>query len=168
MNTESQHRDSCSDDTVGGSVPSGIHREWTLIVNRWIRVVRAIYQRLKAPSTAIKTLLYLKLFQDGAEPSVIADFICIPRQTMTSILVGMEADGLVVRRDHPADRRRRQIHLSPDGDALATRILKEIRRYEAQAAAALDPDEFATMLKLMGKYSEALEKAAFTQLETAK
>jgi hypothetical protein len=48
------------------------------------------------------------------------------------------------------------------------RILDKISRFEAQAAAALDPGEFSTMLKLMGKYSEALEQAAFAQLETAK
>ena len=135
----------------------GIHREWSMIVHRWVRVVHAIFLRLKTPMTPIKVLLYLKLFQDDAEPSVIADFICVPRQTMTSILDGMEQDGLIVRLEHPSDRRRKLVRFARKGSALAERTLKEIRRHEAQAMAALTPGELSSMLASMRKFSEALE-----------
>ncbi|NLE42636.1 MAG: hypothetical protein GX615_12505, partial [Lentisphaerae bacterium] len=41
--------------------------------------------------------------------------------------------------------------------ALAERALKEIRRHEAQAMAALTPGELSSMLASMRKFSEALE-----------
>ena len=135
----------------------GIHREWSMIVNRWVRVIHAIFLRLKTPMASIKVLLYLKLFQNDVEPSVIADFICVPRQTMTSILDGMEKDGLIVRLEHPSDRRRKLVRFARKGSALAERVLKEIRRHEAKAMEALAPDEMAGMLASMRKFSEALE-----------
>ena len=136
---------------------AGIHREWSMIVHRWVRVVHAIFLRLKTPMTPIKVLLYLKLFQNDVEPSVIADFICVPRQTMTSILDGMEKDGLIVRQEHPSDRRRKLVRFARKGSALAERALKEIRRHEAQTMAALTPGELSSMLASMRKFSEALE-----------
>ena len=156
MKSAIQDRDSppaAGDD--GG--PGGIHREWSMIVNRWVRVIHAIFLRLKTPMTPIKVLLYLKLFQNDVEPSVIADFICVPRQTMTSILDGMEKDGLIVRLEHPSDRRRKLVRFARKGSALAERVLKEIRRYEAEAMSALTPEEMAGMLASMRKFSEALE-----------
>ena len=137
--------------------PAGIHREWSMIVHRWVWVIHAIFLRLKTPMTPIKVLLYLKLFQNDVEPSVIADFICVPRQTMTSILDGMEQDGLIVRQEHPSDRRRKLVRFARKGSALAERVLKEIRRHEAQAMAALTPEELSGMLASMRKFSEALE-----------
>ena len=156
MKSAIQDRDSppaAGDD--GG--PGGIHREWSMIVNRWVRVIHAIFLRLKTPMTPIKVLLYLKLFQNDVEPSVIADFICVPRQTMTSILDGMEKVGLIVRLEHPSDRRRKLVRFARKGSALAERALKEIRRHEAKAMEALTPEELAGMLASMRKFSEALE-----------
>lgn len=156
MKSASRDRDAqpaAGDD--GG--PGGIHREWSMIVNRWVRVIHAIFLRLKTPMTPIKVLLYLKLFQNDVEPSVIADFICVPRQTMTSILDGMEKDGLIVRQEHPSDRRRKLVRFARKGSALAERALKEIRRHEAKAMESLTPEELSGMLASMRKFSEALE-----------
>ena len=156
MKSAIQDRDSppaAGDD----GAPAGFHREWSMIVHRWVRVIHAIFLRLKTPMTPIKVLLYLKLFQNDVEPSVIADFICVPRQTMTSILDGMEKDGLIVRQEHPSDRRRKLVRFARKGSALAERALKEIRRHGAQAMAALTPGELSSMLASMRKFSEALE-----------
>lgn len=136
-----------------------IHREWSTIVHRWVRVIHAIFLRLKTPMTPIKVLLYLKLIQPDAEPSVIADYFCVPRQTMTSILDGMEKDGLIVRQEHPSDRRRKLVRAARNGRALADRALKEVRRHEAEAMTALTPDELSGMLASMRKFSEALEQS---------
>ncbi len=158
MKTASQERNpqpAAGDD--GGL--GGIHREWSMIVHRWVRVIHAIFLRLKTPMTPIKVLLYLKFFQNDVEPSVIADFICVPRQTMTSILDGMEKDGLIVRLEHPSDRRRKLVRFARKGSALAERVLNEIRRHEAQAMAALTSGELSSMLASMRKFSEALESS---------
>ena len=94
---------------------SGIHREWSLTVNSWIRVIHEIFTKWKIPVTSIKVLLFLRIFKKDSEPSVIADFITISRQTMTSILDSMEGDSLIVREPHPSDRRKKLIYLSKEG-----------------------------------------------------
>jgi len=76
---------------------------------------------------------------------------------MTSILDGMEKDGLIVRQEHPSDRRRKLVRFARKGSALAERALKEILRYEAEAMSALTPEVLAGMLASMRKFSEALE-----------
>ena len=69
----------------------------------------------------------------------------------------MEKDGLIVRLEHPSDRRRKLVRFARKGSALAERALKEIRRHEAKAMEALTPEELAGMLASMRKFSEALE-----------
>lgn len=136
----------------------GIHRAWSLIVNRWVRVIHEIFSKWEIPITSLKVLLYLRLFQKDAEPSVIADSITVPRQTMTSILDSMEEDGLIIREPHPSDRRKKCIHFSSKGRTLADSVLKEIRRYEAQAMQVLTEHELRVMLRAMQKFSEAMER----------
>jgi|GEM_PF-2129761 len=153
---EKRKVDAASVDALGD--PTGIHREWSLIVNSWIRVIHEIFTKWKIPVTSIKVLLFLRIFQKDAEPSVIADFITVPRQTMTSILDSMEGDGLIVREPHPSDRRKKRIHLSRKGCALADRVLKEIRFYETQAMQVLTDRELKEMLRSMRKFSDAMAR----------
>lgn len=137
---------------------SNFHREWSLIANRWVRVIYTIFSRLKLPVTSMKALLYLRLFRNNAEPSVIADSISVPRQTMTSILDGMEKKGWVTRQPHPSDRRKKCVQLSKSGGELADRILNRIRSHESRAMLALTSKELSDMLHYMGKFSEAMER----------
>ena len=53
--------------------------------------------------------------QGDMEPAQIADHVMIPRQTITSILDKLAALGLVVRTDHPSDRRRKIVCLTQAG-----------------------------------------------------
>lgn len=110
------------------------------------------------PKTPMEILMYLKLFNNNVEPSVMADFMCIPRQTMTSILDGMDKDGYIERNPHPSDRRKKLVRLSRKGASLAERILKEIRRYELMAMNQLSEQELVSMLKSLRKFSEAMER----------
>lgn len=154
--TEKKDVREVSDDALDDV--AGIHREWSLIVNRWIRVIHEIFMKWKIPVPSIKVMLFLRIFQNDAEPSVIADFITVPRQTMTSILDGMEVDGLIVREAHPSDRRKKLIYLSQAGRVLADRVLKEIRYYETQAMQVLTDRELKIMLRTMRKFSTAMER----------
>lgn len=134
------------------------HREWSLLVNRWIRAIHTIFSCMKLPVTSMKALLYLRLFKNNAEPSVIADSISVPRQTMTSILDSMEEEGWVTRHPHPSDRRKKCVKLSRSGKRLADRILSRVRNYESRAMLALTPKELADMIFYMGKFSESMER----------
>mgnify|MGYP003543921442 FL=1 len=59
--------------------------------------------------------MYLTNDENICEPSVIADSLCIPRQTMTSIIDSMVKQKLVKRIPHLSDRRRIQIEITEKG-----------------------------------------------------
>ena len=115
--------------------------------------------------------MYLKLFNNNVEPSVMADSMCVPRQTMTSILDEMDKDGYIERNPHPSDRRKKLVRLSRKGASLAGRILKEIHHYELFAMNQLSEQELVSMLKSLRKFSDAMERCVsgseggFTQLD---
>lgn len=135
-----------------------VHREWSLIVHRLAHVFHEIFRSWEMPKTPMEVLMYLKLFHNNVEPSVMADFMCIPRQTMTSILDGMDKDGYIERNPHPSDRRKKLVRLSRRGAGLAERILKEIRHYELLAMNQLSEQELVSMLKSLRKFSDAMEQ----------
>ena len=69
---------------------------------------------------------------DDMEPAQIADQVLIPRQTITSILDKLEKSGLVVRNDHPSDRRRKVIRLTQTGFEKACAVWNDLDAYETQ------------------------------------
>jgi DNA-binding MarR family transcriptional regulator len=69
---------------------------------------------------------------DNMEPAQIAEQVLIPRQTITSILDKLEKAGLVVRTDHPTDRRRKVIRLTQEGFETASAVWNDLDAYETK------------------------------------
>lgn len=66
---------------------------------------------------------------DGATPLTLARAFQVPKTTMTGVLGGLEARGLVATRPNPADRRSKCVWLTGEG-----------RRFRDDAIVLLDPD----------------------------
>ena len=96
--------------------------------------------------------------QGDMEPAQIADHVMIPRQTITSILDKLAALGLVVRTDHPSDRRRKIVCLTQAGFDKACAIWESFHKYELQVMAAFTPREIELFrrlnMKLAGRLAE--------------
>lgn len=54
----------------------------------------------------------------------LADELELSPRNMTALVDGLEAEGLVVRRPHPTDRRATMVEVTTDGDAAAEAILE--------------------------------------------
>ena len=95
---------------------------------------------------------------DDMEPAQIADQVLIPRQTITSILDKLEKAGLVVRTDHPTDRRRKVIRLTQAGFEKASAVWADLDAYETQIKEAFTEREIELYkrlnLKLAGRLAE--------------
>ena len=124
-----------------------------------IRIVTArLLARLSSfPVGAPQAIALLELCSaDALEPAQIADRTLIPRQTMTSILDKLEGAGLIVRRDHPTDRRRKLVSLTHDGVATASAIWADLAAYERQTLGGLTDEECVLLDGITTKIFERL------------
>ncbi|MBD3176591.1 MAG: MarR family transcriptional regulator [Armatimonadia bacterium] len=93
------------------------------------------------------------LGRDGLAPSEIAERAQVTRATVTGLIDGLEADGLVERRPSIDDRRRILVQLTPAGRRLMGRLLPKHMERMTRVMQALTLEEarelrdFATRMK---------------------
>ena len=95
---------------------------------------------------------------DDMEPAQIADEVLIPRQTITSILDKLEKARLVVRTDHPTDRRRKVIRLTQTGFEKACEVWNDLDVYETQIKDAFTKREIELYKRLNLKLAARLNE----------
>ena len=125
----------------------------------WLRMEREYTLRLRKwnlPVNVTVTLLRLHLHPDISEPAALAEFNCLPRQTMTFILDGLEDRKLAMRTPHLNDRRRKIIQLSPNGHKLAEAICQDLAEFEATALRALGTKERPALRQMIARYTDTL------------
>lgn len=91
------------------------------------------------------------------EPSKLAEASGMSRQAVSSLAKTLEQDGLVERRTAPHDARSIVLTLTDAGAARIERVFVDHNRREAEWAAALDPDERATLTRLLAKLADAAQ-----------
>jgi DNA-binding MarR family transcriptional regulator len=92
----------------------------------------------------------------GLRPAELAERLHVSRATITALLDGLEAEGLVARRPDPTDRRARRVALTRAGRARAREIAPTHAARLAAVTRALDPDERAQLLALLDKLRAGL------------
>lgn len=110
------------------------------------------------PLPLSSTLLEARLNPGEAEPARLAEFAQIPRQTMTTMLDSMERNGLLRRTPHPADRRRKIVRLTPEGEALADEIFADIVQFEQRAMDVVQPGQLPELRRLLESYTSMLDE----------
>jgi DNA-binding MarR family transcriptional regulator len=93
------------------------------------------------------------------EPSRLADSTGMSRQAVSSLAKTLEQDGFVERRTAPHDARSIVLSLTPAGTDRIERVFADHNRREAEWAAVLDPDERATLTRLLAKLADAAQGA---------
>jgi DNA-binding MarR family transcriptional regulator len=98
--------------------------------------------------------ILLPLFeQDGLSMGELARRARLSKQTMTTLVRAMEANGLVRRVQDPADRRAYRIYLTDRAHAFRTVAEQVLGELETLVAAALTPEQVAglkdTLMTLM-------------------
>jgi DNA-binding MarR family transcriptional regulator len=92
----------------------------------------------------------VRLLADGPlRMATIAERLSVVPRTVTDLVDGVEAAGLVVRRPDPDDRRSSLVVLTADGRRLLDRL--EVARHESagQAFGGLDPADRTVLLRLL-------------------
>ena len=135
--------------------------KWSALLHRMGRVyhecIDSSLWELGVSKPIMEALLYMHEEFHECEPSVLADAMHIPRQTMTSMLDTMEERKFIVRESHPSDRRKKIIRLSQEGKEFAKALHALLRKINKKALALMSADDGANLIDLLTRYCEALE-----------
>lgn len=96
----------------------------------------------------------------GLLPSELSEHLGVSRNTVSTLLNGLEAQGLIARQLHPNDRRQWLVRLTPAGEALVRERAPEVAAFVSSLFDALSEPEQQTLLELLNKLYETLARRA--------
>jgi MarR family transcriptional regulator for hemolysin len=124
-----------------------IHAEIGLLIARLARAWRreadqALADHGLSQATALP-LMVLSRRGKCVRQGVLAEEIGIEGPSLVRLIDLLQAEGLVVRREDPTDRRAKTLHLTPTGEAKAEEINRVLRRVRASLLKNIEPDDLA-------------------------
>jgi DNA-binding MarR family transcriptional regulator len=123
-----------------------------------MRLARRLRQQTEGEITASQLSALSSVSRLG--PLTLGALAAVERvrpPTMTRIVGHLEAAGLLVRRQAPADRRSAEVELSPSGRELLDRSRTRKDAYLAERLATLGPDELAVLRRAAAVLERLLE-----------
>jgi DNA-binding MarR family transcriptional regulator len=110
--------------------------------------------------SAFNVLMALRNTPGGVlEPCDIADRLLVTRPSVTGLLDTLENKGLIERRPHPADRRRRLVHLTASAHEVLTDHLSHHYAELERLLGGLGRSERAELITLLRKIDGAVPSA---------
>lgn len=91
------------------------------------------------------------------EPTILAEELLIPKQTITSMLDKLEKSGYVKRQHNENDRRKVNVHLMPKGENLLLQVQKTIDFAENYIMENMGKEVLENMLVQYNKIIDLLE-----------
>ncbi|MCL2770220.1 MAG: MarR family winged helix-turn-helix transcriptional regulator [Solirubrobacterales bacterium] len=130
------------------------------------RLAKQVYRRtseelLGMPLRHLMTLSYLR-DHDGAPQQELAEAFCMDANNVVLLLNELEDLGQIARRRDPADRRRHRVELTAAGRAALAGAERAQESIEHEVLGALDPEERATLWRLLTRALYGSEAASPT------
>lgn len=126
---------------------------------RYDRVYTCWAQKHGISNSAMTLIEELYMRPEGVEPAEVADYLGIPRQTMTATLDALERKSVIGRFPHEKDRRRKVIRFTPEGMVLAENLVNDLHEWEIKALSSLSKREMASTFKRVKLFCTELEKS---------
>jgi DNA-binding MarR family transcriptional regulator len=107
----------------------------------------------RAHGLSLAAFNVLEVLASGAEPlppRTISRRLLVPAQTLTSIIDGLERDGLIRRMAHPHDRRSILVSITDAGRTRLHQTCVPIVQDEQVCLSCLGPAEQETLIRLLG------------------
>ena len=105
-------------------------------------------------------VLHIARAGGGMRQGVLAEEVGVEGPSMVRILDQLCQTGLVERRDDPTDKRAKTLHLTAEGQALATDVEGAIQVVRAQMLALVSDADLAATLRTFAAFEAALDAAA--------
>jgi DNA-binding MarR family transcriptional regulator len=101
----------------------------------------------------------------GVDQIGLAKLIGLDRSTTGLVAGKLEREGLVMRRASPTDRRRKELALTPKGEAVMCALAEPVRRAHDRTMAPFDEAEYAQFVALMSKLVSAFNEVVRAPLK---
>lgn len=141
-----------------------VRREESLgyVVNHLARhLARALYERI-APLGVVpgQFAQLLALYEhDGITQQELCEIVGIEQPTMANTVGRMERDGLVERRPHPSDGRKRLIYLTDKASALEGALTEAAQSVNTLATGGLSKTDRSTLMRLIATVQANLDES---------
>jgi DNA-binding MarR family transcriptional regulator len=152
---------------VLGLIATGHDAAAMLVVQNIFRAsaaLRALLEReVLAPqelSFGAFTMLFCLWVWGPLEVREAADRMAVSRPTVSGIADTLERRGLIERRDHESDARRRSLALTASGEDAFAALFPLVNRHEGAACSVLEPEESAELARLLRKLVHASRGAS--------
>lgn len=137
-------------------MPSILEYDFQESPGHWICLTSHIYQRLMNEELAphgvtfrqCQILCWLALDGDLSQVE-LAQRMNIEPPTLVGVLDRMEADGLLIRRPSPEDRRRNVITVSSKAKPVWEKIVACARKIRARAVQGMTPEQLQSLKELL-------------------
>ena len=132
-------------------------------INRVYQSTRAEMYRLFAEQgeevTPEQWMVLIRLWEkDAVSQSELSDATLRDAPTMSRILRGMEARGIVQRRRSAEDARVQTVHLTRRGRALKDKLVPVARALVARVVRGIDPADIATTRSTLARMFENMQQ----------
>lgn len=104
-------------------------------------------------------VLHMIFLSQACTQKYLCEQIFLPKQTVNSIVMAFQKQGLVEMVELPEDRRHKAIRLTEKGHAHAQQVLPGIMRAEARSMEQFSKEEQRIFLGLMERYAQAFSSA---------
>ncbi len=135
------------------------------VVNNLARLLVEVLRKRIAPLGIVPgqfpTLLAL-WEKDGLTQKELLALVDIEQATLANTLTRMERDGLISRKEHPADARARTIHLTDQGQSIRDEAYRTAMQINEEVLADLSDEETEAFLgymhRIIGRIKEVETK----------
>lgn len=123
------------------------------------RIADASQRYMKLNATSMRAIHVLMVAENAGElitPTALAEQLGISTAAVAKMVAKLEADGHVLRRRHPTDRRAQTLTVSPSTRTAAMDTVGRTQSSRMRAAAALSAEERAVVIRFLQETAEDL------------
>jgi DNA-binding MarR family transcriptional regulator len=113
-------------------------------------------ERLGLDLRLLMALSYLADHDDSPQQELV-DALCMDAKNVVLLLNELEDRGMLIRRRDSEDRRRHRVHITDAGREALLHAGHAMQEVEDQVLQALDPDERATLWRLLARALHEVE-----------
>lgn len=132
------------------------YKQWTLVDHLYSEFA----QRYGLSSNSMYILRVLQDNPEGCTQRTISDILCLPKQTVSTILKNFEKYGYIKLKQSEQDKRNKIVYLSSKGKDYIGEVSAELDRIEKKAFCSLSDDDRVSFTHV----NEALTNALSTEM----
>jgi DNA-binding MarR family transcriptional regulator len=134
------------------------------------RLAKQVYRRSNEELLGMHMRLLMGLSylrdHDGSPQQELGDALCMDANNVVLLLNELEDLGHIARRRDPQDRRRHLVDLTPQGRSALASAEREQESIEDEVLKPLDPEERATLWRLLSRALYGAEPPTTAETET--